>query len=92
MRPIEIPPPNPMPTRNPEPAHPGLDSRIGDAPKPQVTTASKKVDDLSRHESRQDRAPKHAPSLNARDKAPRAPTLSNPVIPAGRPSGNTSKK
>lgn len=92
MRPIEMPLPNPMPTRNPEPAHPGLDTKIGDARKLQETTASRKVDDLSRHESRHDMAPKHEPKLNARDKVPAAPKPSDPVNPAARPSGNTSKK
>jgi hypothetical protein len=32
------------------------------------TTASKKVDDLSRHESKHDTDPKHDPKHNAREK------------------------
>jgi hypothetical protein len=69
MKTPEIPQLIPRPTQNPEPAHPGLESRIGDEPKPIETTASKKVDDISRHESKHDMDPKHAPKQNAREKA-----------------------
>lgn len=64
----EIPLMNAFPTANPQPPHPGLESRIGDVPKERGVTASKKVDDLSRHESKHDTAPKHEPKLNAREK------------------------
>lgn len=64
----EIPQIQPRPTQNPQTPHPGLESQIGDSPKPRETTASKKVDDLSRHESNHDMAPKHEPKLNAREK------------------------
>jgi hypothetical protein len=63
-----IPQTLPKPTQNPEPDHPGLERRIGDDPKPLETTASKKVDDISRHESKYDTAPKQNPKLNAREK------------------------
>lgn len=65
----EIPQLNPPPTQNPQPTNPGLERKIGDVPNFRETTASKKVDDLSRHESRHDTDPKHDPKLNAREKA-----------------------
>jgi len=60
---IELPQLVPTPTRNPS-----IESRIGDLPKPTETIASKKVDDLSRHESKHDMAPKHDHKLNPREK------------------------
>ncbi|WP_291272780.1 hypothetical protein [Geothrix sp.] len=64
----EIPLIQSRPTPNPQTPPPGLDPQIGDTPKPRETTASKKVDDLSRHESNHDLPPKHEPKLNAREK------------------------
>jgi hypothetical protein len=68
MSTFEIPQIIPQPTQNPEPAHPGLERKIGDDPKPLETTASKKVDDISKHESKHDMAPKHDPKLPVREK------------------------
>ena len=84
MTTVEIPQLKPMPTMNPEPAHPGLDYRIGDLPKPVPLTASKKVDDLSRHESKHDGNPKHDPKLNPREKSPEArpPSVGKPQVGA----------
>ncbi len=65
----EIPQLNPQPTPNPQPPNPGLERKIGDVPNFRETTASKKVDDLSRHESKHDTDPKHDPKLKARVKA-----------------------
>ena len=80
-----IPETVPKPTQNPEPAHPGLERMIGDVPKPRETTASKKVDDISRHESKHDMAPKHEPKPNAREKAQEWPK------PGGtKPQGGTN--
>ena len=63
-----IPQTIPKPTQNPEPAHPGLERKIGDVPNFRETTASKKVDDISRHESKHDMTPKHEPRPNPREK------------------------
>ena len=59
---------NPEPIQNPKPGYPGLERKIGDVPNSRETTASKKVDDLSRHESKHDTDPKHDPKLNVREK------------------------
>ena len=50
------------------PGFPGLERRIGYVPNFREMSASKKVDDLSRHESKHDMDPKHDPKLNAREK------------------------
>jgi len=68
MSPTEFPLHNPDSTPNPQPANPGLERKIGDVPNFREMTASKKVDDLSRHESKHDTDPKHDPKLNAREK------------------------
>jgi hypothetical protein len=89
---IEIPQLNPMPTKNPEPAHPGLESRMGDLPKPLQTTASKKTDDLSRHESRHDMVPKHEPKLNAREKPAGGGQPATIPTPGTKPQPGPKKK
>ena len=68
MSPTEFPLHNPDSTPNPQPGFPGLERKIGDIPNFRETTASKKVDDLSRHESKHDTDPKHDPKLNVREK------------------------
>lgn len=80
------------PTRNPQPAHPGLESKPGPVSSPLEVTASKKVDDLSRHQSKHDMVPKHEPKTMAKEKetgkiAP-APSHSE----GGRPRPGTGKK
>jgi len=90
MTTYEIPQILPQPTQNPQTPHPGLESRIGDSPKPVETTASKKVDDLSRHESNHDMAPKHEPKLNAREKdqgsaKPSGAPIKHDKLPIGLP-------
>jgi hypothetical protein len=56
----------PVPVR--QPGFPGLVRKIGYVPNFRERSASKKVDDLSRHESKHDTDPKHDPKLNAREK------------------------
>ena len=51
-----------------QPGFPGLERKIGYVPNFREMSASKKVDDLSRHESKHDTDPKHDPKLNAREK------------------------
>ena len=68
MRTNEFPQLNPEPMKDPRPANPGQERKIGDVPNFREMTASKKVDDLSRHESKHDTDPKHDPKLNAREK------------------------
>jgi hypothetical protein len=62
------PEPTPGPIGDPERDKPGPDPRSNVSPAGWVISASKKVDDLSRHESRHDSDPKHDPKRNARDK------------------------
>jgi hypothetical protein len=59
----------PVPVKEPFPTMPGLQQRIGDLPKERETTASKKVDDISKHESKHSLDPKLNPKHNAREKA-----------------------
>jgi hypothetical protein len=68
MTTFNIPPFNPRLTANPQPDNPGLGPQLDGIPAPLAVTASKKVDDLSRHESKHDTDPKHAPKHNAREK------------------------
>jgi hypothetical protein len=56
------------PTRNPQSAHPGLESKPGPGPDPIEVTASKKVDDLSRHQSKHDMVPKHESKTISKEK------------------------
>ena len=80
------------PTRNPQPAHPGLDSKPGSVSNPLEITASKKVDDLSRHQSKHDMVPKHEsrniPKEKEASKIAPAPSHSD----GGRPLPGTAKK
>lgn len=82
---IEIPHINPVRTANPQSAHPGLNSRSGDSINHREITASKKVDDLSRHESKHDSAPKHEPKLNPRDKGYEGPKPGGTPSQGGKP-------
>ncbi len=73
------------PTRNPQPAHPGLDSKPGPVSNPLEVTATKKVDDLSRRQSKHDMVPKHEPKTLSKEKetGKTAPTPSHSE--GGRP-------
>jgi len=75
-----------------QPGFPGLERKIGDIPNFRETTASKKVDDLSRHESKHDTDPKHDPKLNAREKTHEGvpPGGSKPQVE--KPHSGTGKK
>jgi len=64
---IEIPQIESKPMQNPQPLKPG-ERMIGDFPNPREVTASKKVDDLSHHESKHSLDPKKDPKHNAREK------------------------
>lgn len=66
----ETPSASPVPMKEPLPNLPDLQQRIGDLPKERETTASKKVDDISKHESHHSLDPKLDPKHNAREKAP----------------------
>lgn len=68
MTTIEIPQRPSEPGKDPLHLNPDPERTIGDPPKPIETTASKKVDDLSRHESKHSQDPKQEPKQNARDK------------------------
>ncbi len=63
---IPEPRPNiePKPSEYPQPATPSPDPDTGDTPHAWEMTASRKVDDLSRHESKHDA--KHDPSRDAK--------------------------
>ena len=91
MSPTEFPLHNPDSTPNPQPANPGLERKIGDVPNFRETTASKKVDDLSRHESKHDTDPKHDPKHNAREKGtvPSKPDCCQPQ--GGKPLPGNAK-
>lgn len=76
-KPIGDPPPakpdrEPVPAGDPQPDKPGPDPKSNVAPTAWEISASKKVDDLSRHESKHDLDPKHdpknLPKPNAREK------------------------
>lgn len=66
--PSPSPTPAPPPMKEPLPNLPDLQQRIGDLPKERETTASKKVDDISKHESHHSLDPKLNPKHNAREK------------------------
>ena len=83
---------SPKPSMDPQSTSPDPGPGIGDRPNFRVMTASKKVDDLSRHESKHDMAPKHDPKFNAREKAPdtKHPGAGQPQ--GGKPAPGTFKK
>ena len=62
--------PNPQPIGDPKRDKPGPDSNDRVNPASREVLASKKVDDISKHESKHDTDPKHDPKRNAREKAP----------------------
>ena len=86
MATFEIPQIVPVPTKNPEPSHPGLEQKFGDTPKPVEITASKKTDDISRHESKHSLDPKQDPKHNVRDKPIEEPKV------GGKPPQGPPKK
>jgi hypothetical protein len=92
MTTFNIPALNPLLTRNPQPANPGLESKIGDVPEIRWITASKKVDDISRHESKHDADPKHGPNLNAREKRPETSKPDSSQPQGGKPLPGNAKK
>ncbi len=65
---FEIPQIPTNPTNDSKPQNPAQERQIGDTPKPREVTASKKVDDLSRHESKHSLDPRLEPKHNAREK------------------------
>jgi len=67
------------PASDPKPQNPGQGRQIGDTPKPRKVTASKKVDDLSRHES------KHSPDPRQDPKRAGGEKVSEPSKPAFQP-------
>ena len=70
-----------------QPGFPGLERKIAHVPNFREMSASKKVDDLSRHESKHDTDPKHDPKQNAREKGHEG------VKPQGeKPPPGTEKK
>jgi len=60
----------PQPTGDPRPDREGPDSNGRLNSSDWAITASKKVDDISKHESWHDSDPKHDPKHNAREKTP----------------------
>jgi len=69
MTTFDIPQLIPKPSTAPRLTSPELRPRNGDQSDLHEMTASKKVDDISRHESKHDSAPKHEPKPNAREKS-----------------------
>ena len=62
--------PNPQPIGDPERDRPGPDSAYKVDSTSREVLASKKVDDISKHESKHDTDPKRDPKRNPREKAP----------------------
>lgn len=62
--------PNPQPTGDPKREEPGPDAKDRPTSTSWEVVASKKVDDLSKHESNHDTDPKHDPKRNSREKTP----------------------
>lgn len=81
--------PNPEPVGDPQPGKPGPESNHRAHSTSWEISASKKVDDLSRHESKHDQDPKHAPKSlpkpNAREKTPDGNRHDAPRAPGGNP-------
>lgn len=59
---------DPNPDLQSEPVNLRFGRRVGDVVNHREVTLSRKVDDLSRHESRHDEAPKHEPRINHRER------------------------
>jgi hypothetical protein len=66
---LNIPHLGPNPSRNARLDAPNMGWKIRDEPGSNVVVASKKVDDLSHHESKHSQDPKQDPKHNAREKA-----------------------
>jgi hypothetical protein len=80
------------PALNPQPVHSGLQTRPGYVPNFRERNASKKVDDISRHESKHDMVPKHDPKPNAREKSRDAPKSGGFQPERGKAVPGTVKK
>lgn len=80
------------PTNDPKPQNPEQERKIGDTPKPREVTASKKVDDLSRHESKHSLDPRQDPKRGGGEKVsePGKPGFKPP--PSKDPLPGTPKK
>jgi hypothetical protein len=89
---LETPQFSPRPTQHFRPANPGLVPTIGDIRNHRDRSASKKVDDISRHESKHDMAPKHEPKPNAREKTQEWTKPGGSKPQAEKPGGGTGKK
>jgi len=77
-------PPNPDDQQT-EPVNTGFGRRRGDALNHSDLTPSRRADDLSRHESKPDQAPKHEPKVNHRERP------KDPNKPATQPSHEQNK-
>ena len=73
MTTFEVPQIPTNPTNDPRPQYPSPDRKIGDTPTPREVTASKKVDDLSRHESKHSLDPKKDPKHSPQEKMTEPP-------------------
>lgn len=78
--------PNPPPAGDPERDRPGPDATSWEV------VASKKVDDLSKHESKHDMDPKHDPKRNAREKTPDGTKHEARQPPGGEPKPGKNQK
>lgn len=88
----EIPQSPTNPTNDPKPQNPGQDRKIGDTPKPREVTASKKMDDLSRHESKHSLDPKADPKQDGGKKISEPPKPGIKTPPAQVPGSGMPKK
>jgi len=79
---------DPNPDLQSEPINLGFGRRVGDVVNHREVTLSRKVDDLSRHESKHEEAPKHVPRVNHRER-PKDPTkpAAHPPYEQNQPPG-----
>lgn len=92
MTTFNIPKSPPKPPSTPKLDHPDQGPITGDQPVPRETTASKKVDDISKHESKHVEVPKQAPAPYMRDKAPQGPNHGTQQPQGGKPAPGPVKK
>jgi hypothetical protein len=92
MTPSDIPQVPTNPSNDPKPPNPVPEHKIGDTPKPREVTASKKVDDLSRHESKSSLDPREDPKRGGGDKASEPPKPLLKAPPAREPRPGAPKK
>ena len=71
---------------------PGLVRKVAYVPNFREMNASKKVDDLSRHESKHDTDPKHDPKLNVREKTHEGVKPGGSKPQGEKPAPGTGKK